>query len=60
MPRKVISDHLAALHYEPDSLQFSNFGKRVTGDSDQIGKFSGLDCAYAVLPTQHLCRIRGD
>src|SRR6187455_822458 len=33
----VVSDDLAALHYEFDSLKFGNIGQRIAGNGDQVG-----------------------
>jgi two-component system, LytTR family, response regulator len=60
MRGQVILDHLAVLHHEPNPLQFGNVGERIASNGDEISKFSRLNCTDAVLPAQHLRRIRGD
>src|SRR5262249_23286600 len=51
MGRKLISDHLAALHHESDAFQLANLSNGVTGNSDKIGKFPRLNRADTVAPT---------
>ena len=41
--RKVISDYLAALHYESNSLYFAYVGHWVSGNRDEISELAGLD-----------------
>jgi len=48
---KIISDHVAILHEEPDPLEFGYVGYGVARYRDQIGEFSPLDAAHAVCQT---------
>ena|ERR1700720_4601877 len=52
MRSKVISDQLAILHHEANTLEFGNVGDRVSGN--EIGEFSGFHRARAILPAQHI------
>src|SRR6266853_3271587 len=60
MPLKVIPNYLTALHHEADALQLGDVADRISSYGDQVGEFSRLNCADAVLPAQHFCGIRGD
>jgi len=56
----IIPDHLAVLHHESNSLELTNVAVRISGHGDQVSKFSGLNSAHTVLPTQHFCSICRD
>src|SRR6267378_5076548 len=60
MQGQVISDHPSVLHHEPNSLQLANVCDRIPRYGDEVGKFSGLDSAQAILPTQQFCGICRD
>jgi hypothetical protein len=52
-----VFDHFAALHHEPDSFEFGDVFERIARDGDQVGEFTGLDAACAILPTQQFSRV---
>jgi hypothetical protein len=60
MRGKFIFDHLSILHDKPDTLEFGYVGYGVARYRDQVGKFSRLDGANPVLPSQHFRGIDGD
>jgi hypothetical protein len=39
MRRKIIPDHLAVLHDEPNPLQFVTVGERIARDDNEVCKF---------------------
>jgi hypothetical protein len=39
MRRKIIPDHLAVLHHEPNPLQFVTVGERIARDDNEVCKF---------------------
>src|SRR5215469_11938889 len=57
---EIVLDHLAILHDKPDTLEFGYVGYGVARYRDQISKFSRLDGANLVLPSQHFSGIDGD
>src|SRR5579864_4379655 len=50
---QVVLDYLAALHDELDSLHFGNIFERITGNGDDVGKFTLVERTNAVLPAEH-------
>src|SRR5215813_15610178 len=58
--QEVISHHLTALHHESDPFQFVDVSDGIARNSDEICKFSRLDCPDAVPPAQHFCRVDSD
>jgi hypothetical protein len=51
MRRKIIPDHLAVLHHEPNPLQFGNVGERIARDGSEIYKFPQLNSTHPLLVT---------
>src|SRR5215469_6050003 len=58
--RQVIPHDLAILHNKANALELGDVGDGIARDSDEICKFSRLDCPDAVCPAQHFCRIDSD
>src|SRR5262249_31021243 len=57
---KIVSNYYAALHHEPNALEFRDIGNGITGNSYEIGELSCVYTADPVLPAQHFCGIDGD
>src|ERR1017187_7908847 len=52
------ADHVAVLHHELDFAKLANVGERVATDRDDIGEFSGFDCADAAFHAEQLGGVR--
>jgi hypothetical protein len=50
---KIIPDDLTGFHHEPNPFQFADVGNWITGNGNEVGKFSRLNRSDAVLPAQH-------
>ena len=43
MCRKLVANHLAALHHESDAFELANIGDGIAGNGDDVGEFSAFD-----------------
>lgn len=59
MQREIIPNHLAVLHHKTNALEFGYVGYGIARYRGQIGKFSRLNGANLVLPSQHFFGIDG-